>query len=94
MTFEDITAKIQHLAATKGGVGRTIKFQTDQGPIVVYPDGQVNNQDAEADTTIGISVSDLNKLMAGELNPMTAVMFGKIKISGDMGVAMQLQSLF
>jgi putative sterol carrier protein len=32
--------------------------------------------------------------MTGKLNPMTAVMFGKIKIAGDMSIAMKLQSLF
>lgn len=94
MTFDEITAKIQHLAATKGGIGKALKFKTDQGTIFISPDGQVSNQDAEADTTIQISADDLSKLMAGELNPMTAFMFGKIKVSGDMNVAMQLQSLF
>ena len=33
------------------------------------------------------------KLVKGELNPMMAVMTGKVKIKGDMGVAMKLQSL-
>jgi putative sterol carrier protein len=29
----------------------------------------------------------------GDLNPMMAVMTGKVKISGDMSVAMKLQNL-
>ena len=41
-----------------------------------------------------MDADDLNKLMNGDLNPMTAFMFGKLKVSGDMGVAMKLQSLF
>jgi putative sterol carrier protein len=32
-------------------------------------------------------------LKNGDLNPMMAVMGGKIKISGDMGLAMKVQSL-
>jgi putative sterol carrier protein len=39
-------------------------------------------------------LEDLTKLYKGELNAMAAVMTGKIKIKGDMGVAMKLQSLF
>jgi len=33
-------------------------------------------------------------LLTGDLNPMTAFMSGKIKVDGDMGVAMKLQKLF
>jgi putative sterol carrier protein len=94
MTFDESTAKIQQLAAAKGGIGKALKFRTDQGVIYISPEGNVTNDDTEADTTIDISASDLSKLMTGDLNPMTAFMFGKIKVSGDMGVAMQLQSLF
>jgi putative sterol carrier protein len=32
-------------------------------------------------------------LLHGDLNPMMAVMTGKVKISGDMTVAMKLQNL-
>jgi len=34
----------------------------------------------------------MESLMAGKLNPMMAFMSGKIKVKGDMGVAMKLQS--
>ena len=32
--------------------------------------------------------------MSGELNPTTAFMTGRIKVGGDMGVALKLQSVF
>jgi putative sterol carrier protein len=32
-------------------------------------------------------------MISGELNPMAAFMGGKMKVSGDMGVAMKLQNL-
>ncbi|MFT4033446.1 MAG: SCP2 sterol-binding domain-containing protein [Siphonobacter sp.] len=94
MTFQEIDAKIKQLAATKGGTGDVIKFSTDQGNIIIDRDGTVTNDDREADVTIGISAKDLSKLMTGDLNPMMAVMMGKIKIEGDMSLAMKLQSLF
>lgn len=94
MTFAEVDAKIKQLATTKGGTGDIIKFKTDEGNIVIGRDGTVTNDDIESDVTIGISAKDLGKLMTGDLNPMTALMFGKIKIEGDMAVAMKLQSLF
>jgi putative sterol carrier protein len=39
-------------------------------------------------------MENLKAMMTGDLNPMTAFMMGKIKVKGDMSVAMKLQSLF
>jgi putative sterol carrier protein len=49
---------------------------------------------ADAGTTITITEGDFDRLVAGELNPMTAFMTGKLKVKGDMGAAMKLQKLF
>lgn len=46
-----------------------------------------------AQCTITMKDSDWIGLTTGTLNPMNAFMMGKIKISGDMGLAMKLQSL-
>jgi putative sterol carrier protein len=94
MDFKELTDKVSTLAASKGGVGKTIKFATSDGAITINPDGTVSNTDGESDCTIGVSSSDLAALMSGDLNPMSAFMFGKLKVTGDMSVAMQLQSLF
>jgi putative sterol carrier protein len=40
-----------------------------------------------------ISRDDLEALAKGELDPMSAMLRGRLKIKGDMGVAMQLQSI-
>lgn len=94
MNFQETTEKVKAMAANTGGLGSSIKFATDEGPIFLGADGTVSNDDAEADCTVSVSFNDLKALMAGDLNPMSAFMFGKIKVSGDMGVAMKLQSLF
>jgi len=94
MTFEALTEKIKLLAAAKGGIGSSIKFATDAGNIFLTANGIVSNEDSAADCTIKVSQDDLEGLMSGDLNPMTAFMFGKIKIDGDMGVAMKLKDLF
>lgn len=43
--------------------------------------------------TVTMSAGDFADLVAGKLNPTMAFMSGKLKISGDMGLAMKLQSI-
>ena len=56
----------------------------------------VLSQDAadDADCTIRISVSDFEKLVTGNLNPMFAYTMGKLKVEGSMGIAMKVASRF
>ncbi|AWL09042.1 MULTISPECIES: SCP2 sterol-binding domain-containing protein [Aquirufa] len=93
MTFQDINDRIATMAAQKGGLGVSFKFAFPEGIIVVKNDGTVTNENEEADCTISATVENFSKVMSGDLNPMMAVMTGKIKISGDMSVAMKLQNL-
>jgi putative sterol carrier protein len=58
------------------------------GAVTVTPGG------GEADATITTSGETFEKIVAGEQNPTTAYMTGKLKIKGDMGAAMKLQKLF
>jgi putative sterol carrier protein len=55
---------------------------------------QVTDGDGDADATITTSAETFDKIIAGEQNPTTAYMTGKLKIKGDMGAAMKLQKLF
>ena len=48
----------------------------------------------DADATITTSEETFERIAAGELNPTTAYMTGKLKLKGDMGAAMKLQKLF
>ncbi|XP_053100562.1 sterol carrier protein 2 isoform X2 [Hemicordylus capensis] len=51
------------------------------------------NSDKKADCTITMADADLLALMTGKMNPQTAFFQGKLKIAGNMGMAMKLQSL-
>ena len=63
---------------------------------VAIADGaiEVTEGAGDADTTFSASEESFEKIVAGEQNPTTAYMTGKLKISGDMGAAMKLQKLF
>ena len=55
-----------------------------------------NGQGASADAklTVKASADDYFKVASGALNPMQAYMGGKIKIVGDMGLAMKFMNMF
>lgn len=44
--------------------------------------------------TLTASGQDYLAIVNGEMNPMTAFMHGKVKVKGDMGLALRLQSMF
>ncbi|HYV57868.1 MAG TPA: SCP2 sterol-binding domain-containing protein, partial [Candidatus Nitrosopolaris sp.] len=44
--------------------------------------------------TLSMSAQDYVDMIMGKLNGQMAFMSGKLKISGDMGLAMKMQSLF
>lgn len=90
-------AKISEMAAKAPAIGSSIKFNL--GGNIVHLDGNgasnvVTSDDKNADCTITMATDDFQAMLTGDLNPMMAFMSGKIKIDGDMGVAMKLQSLF
>jgi putative sterol carrier protein len=45
-------------------------------------------------TTISMAAQDYLDMINGKLNPQMAFMSGKLRISGDMGLAVRIQSLF
>jgi putative sterol carrier protein len=89
-TLEELTDRIRQAAASGDGLGRTVKLDL-KGEGVIHVDGAtVTNDDRPADLTVSVSRSDLVKLGKGELDPMRAVMTGRMKLS-DMGLAFSLQ---
>ena len=63
---------------------------------VKVEDGSIRVVDGldDADVTISASQEVFQKIVAGEQNPTSAYMTGKLKLKGDMGAAMKLQKLF
>jgi putative sterol carrier protein len=64
------------------------KVDVDDGKITVTEGG------GDADAVISASQETFEKIVAGDQNPTSAYMTGKLKVKGDMGAAMKLQKLF
>jgi len=97
MSTEELTKKFRERMGEDTGLDSTLKFDlADDG--IIFLDGKsspntVNNEDAEADCTIGVALEDLEAMISGDLDPMAAFSLGKLRIEGDMSVAMKLGSL-
>jgi putative sterol carrier protein len=96
MTLDAFTDQVRKASQSAPNLGKTLKIQLDEGPVFIdltKDEAVVSNEDSDADTTVTTTIDTLDKLRSGDLNPMMAVMSGKVKIQGDMGLALKLQSL-
>ena len=57
------------------------------------PGGAISAGEGDAKCTITMASNDFVDLMNGKLNPQMAFMSGKLKVAGDMGLALKLGSL-
>ncbi len=97
MSLDSATEAVRAKVGTASGFDASVKFDFgDDGRIVI--DGKadpatVSNDDVETDCTVAMTLDDFDQMVAGELDPTTAFMMGKLKVSGDMSVAMRLSSV-
>ena len=97
MSLESSTELIRGNMGEDSGLGATVKFDLgDDG--IIFLDGKavpnsVSNDDADAECTITMSMEDFESMLAGDLDPTTAFMMGKLKVDGDMSIAMKLSSV-
>ena len=92
MNTQEIADKIKG-KAEGSDFSRSVKFDLGGDGVIVIDGQSVSTTDAETDCTIRLSKDDLESLIAGELNPTMAFMQGKLKVDGDMSVAMQLSAV-
>ena len=76
------------------GFDGSAKFSIEgEGSVIVDTNG-ARASDDEAEVTLIATADVFQDIMAGDLDPTSAFMSGKLRIEGDMGTAMRLSSLF
>ncbi len=98
-TFDAMASKFQPSKAT--GINKTIQYDIsgDQGGTwhAVIKDGTcvVNaGPGTNPDLTLTMSGQDWLDMVGGKLSGQMAFMSGKLKLKGDMGLAMKIGSIF
>jgi len=98
--FEKMEKKIRERTDEFSKVGGVYKFVLkgpDNGTWVVdlrKDTFGVRESDEEAQCKVALSSVDFVKIVTGELSAESAFMRGKLKLFGDLGLAMKLGKLF
>ena len=92
MNLDALAEKIRERVAGSG-FDKSVKFDLGADGVIVVDGQTVTTEEAGADCTITISKDDFLALTAGELNPTMAFMSGKLRVDGDMSIAMQLSQV-
>jgi putative sterol carrier protein len=95
MDLAELTDRLKSAVSGDTGLNKTLKLDFGSvGKIFVDPAASdVSNEDKPADCTLQLSWDDFQQMAAGKLDPTMAFMQGKLKVLGDMSVAMKLQPL-
>jgi len=97
MTLEKITEEMRGRVGAHSPLSAIIKFDFgDDG--IVRIDGKssptvIDNDDTDADCTVKVTMDNFVQIAEGNLNPQMAFMTGKLRVEGDMSLAMQLGSI-
>ncbi|MFN3312820.1 MAG: SCP2 sterol-binding domain-containing protein [Hyphomonas sp.] len=95
MDLDQLTTRASEALSGGSDFKKTVKFDFGSvGKLLINgAEGKVDNSDGPADATISVTWDDFTKIASGAMDPTMAFMQGKLKVAGDMSVAMQLQSL-
>ena len=94
MSLEMATTGLKEKIGEDCCLGATVKFDFGDDGILFLDATQspnvVSNDDNDAQCTMVISMENFMEMAAGNLDGTSAFMTGKLKIQGDMGIAMKL----
>jgi putative sterol carrier protein len=97
LTLDEITEGLRTRVGDRSPIAAIVKFDFgDEG--VVRVDGTasptvVDNEDGDADCTVRVTTGDFAQIASGAIQPQMAFMTGKLRVEGDVSLAMRLNSI-
>ena len=75
-------------------LGGSVKFVVDDNVVMIDGNsGEISSEDNEATCTISTDAETMQSIMDGSTSPQAAFMTGKLKVAGDMSIALKVQSI-
>ena len=97
MSLQKVVDGLKQKVGEDCGLAATIKFDFgDQGTVLLdatQVPNLVSTSDSDADCTMVISIENFMALADGTLDGASAFMSGRLKIQGDMSIAMKLGTI-
>ncbi len=94
--LEEAAAALREKFADADFAG-SVKFDIEDEGVIVVVEGEVGIEDAagdsDTDVTISAALDTFREIFDGELSPTAAYMTGRMRIDGDMGLAMKLSQI-
>jgi nitrite reductase/ring-hydroxylating ferredoxin subunit/putative sterol carrier protein len=96
--LEQVTERVRAAVGDHSDLDARIKFKFGETG-TLYIDGksvpnQVHNKDEDSDITITVSLENFERIIDKELNPKLALMTGRMRLRGDIRIAMRLDKVF
>ena len=98
MNLQELTFRVRTAVGEESGLKAKVKFNFGAEGFI-FIDGlakpnQVSNEDDESDITITLSMENFQKIIDKKLSPQMALMTGRMRLKGDMRIALRLNPVF
>ena len=75
-------------------LGGSVKFVIGDSIVMIDgPNGEISSDDSEATCTVTTDDETMQAIMNGTSSSQAAFMTGKLKVAGDMSLALKIQSV-
>jgi putative sterol carrier protein len=96
--LEQVTERVRRAVGDNSDLDARIKFKFGEDG-ALYIDGKavpnlVHNADEDSDITITVSLENFERIIDKKLNPKVALMTGRMRLRGDIRIAMRLDKVF